>query len=386
MEQNKQVQSGPIGSDNAGNLVAQGMAIQQVKTSYATAVTVQHPRDLLDVERRCLKEAALLGEGGYYGWGVGKDKVEGPTVGLAMIAFRNYGNCVIEADAVQDTPTAWIFNFSFIDLETGVTLPRQYRQSKKSIVHGKYDDVRKEDIRYQNGQSRGVRNLIFNMLPKWLTDKMLDKCKAGVREIIEKNIETNGVDHARGRIVRAMLKVGVKEDALVAVVKKPVVAWDVDILVRLNGDLKCIMNGEESGDILFPPIEDKPKDGDKKPLSETLKQKLEEPAPATTTEPEQSNPDQTTPETTEPTKSEQELLKDMDKPELIEAAVSLFDKAVKAGAIIDIQEFTERAVANGVLVNSNISDPSNYKPHLLKFIKRVNEAMDVFKSKAGNQS
>jgi len=122
--------------------LANGSAMQQVKTSYTTAVAVQKPRILAEVEQRLLQEADQAGEDFYYGWGAGKDRVEGPSVGLALAAARCYGNCAVEMAPVQDTFDAWIFTASFIDLETGFTLSRQLRQSKRWIVYGKHDEAR----------------------------------------------------------------------------------------------------------------------------------------------------------------------------------------------------------------------------------------------------
>src|ERR1700733_12715611 len=142
--------------------LAQGRSIQRVQTGYCTAVAVQKPRSLVVVKKRLDEEAALAGEDFFYGWGAGKDRVEGPSVGLAMAAVRCWGNCAIEALPVQDLGDSWVFTSAFIDLETGFTLTRQFRQSKKWTVHGKMDGERKDDVRFQIGQSKSARNVALN--------------------------------------------------------------------------------------------------------------------------------------------------------------------------------------------------------------------------------
>ena len=62
--------------------------VQRVQTNYTTAVAVQRPRQLPVIEQRAMQEAAMIGENGYYGWGKGKNHIEGPTVGLAMTMAR----------------------------------------------------------------------------------------------------------------------------------------------------------------------------------------------------------------------------------------------------------------------------------------------------------
>src|SRR5262245_25629030 len=111
--------------------------LQQVKTQYTTAVAVQQPRDLQVVHKRLIAEAKMAGESFYYGWGNGKDRIEGPSVNLAMAAARCYHNSAVDILPLQETSDAWVFTAVFVDLETGFTLTRQFRQSKNWTVYGK---------------------------------------------------------------------------------------------------------------------------------------------------------------------------------------------------------------------------------------------------------
>ena len=121
-------------------IVAQGGTLQKIETKYATAISVQKPRDLEQVRKDCLIEAALAGESCYYGWGAGKDRVEGPSITAAMIMLRNWGNMAVEMDEVHETATAYIMKAYVIDIEKGVTLSRQFRQSKKRTMYGSRSD------------------------------------------------------------------------------------------------------------------------------------------------------------------------------------------------------------------------------------------------------
>jgi len=230
----------------------EGTAVQTMETPYATAVTVQRPRDLNEVERLCLEEASKAGESIFYAWGAGKDRIEGPSVDCAMIAARNWGNCAVPAGPMIETPSAYIFTASFVDLERGYTIDRQFRQSKNWKVFGKMDDERKADIRFQIGASKAARNVILKALPAWLIDHMMDRAKQGVREKIAAYIKTDGIVKAREMTMRALAKSGVTEERIAAKFGKKMCEWEVEDLVILKGTISAIESGQESAEAIFP--------------------------------------------------------------------------------------------------------------------------------------
>ena len=229
----------------AAEILGNGGAMTRMQTTYATAIAVQKPRRLSDVQRRLLEEADLAGEEFYYGWGAGKDRIEGASVKLALAAARCWGNCAVELQPVQETPDAWIFTAAFVDLETGFTLSRQFRQSKKWQVYGKHDEARKEDIRFQIGQSKAIRNVVLNAVSASLTTKAREQAKAGVRQKIEQYVTKNGMPAAIDMVCRALLKHGVSEERILAKMQVAAkTALDIDHLVILRGDLAAIDNGQ----------------------------------------------------------------------------------------------------------------------------------------------
>lgn len=264
--------------------------VQQVKTKYTTAMAVQQPRELKRVETRALEEAGLLGADGFYSWGKGKDAVEGPSKDLAMTLVRAYGNCAVDLGEVQETRDAWIFTAFFVDLETGFTLSRQFRQSKAWTVYGKFDDARKDDIRFQIGQSKAVRNVILNALPGWLVRRALDKCKGGVREAIEAAIEKHGIDKVQSRAIEGICgKHRVPEPNLLhAMGRKNVASLTLEDLVILAAAKAQLDSGAETPEDLFPapPAAEDAKPKGKK--ADALASKLgaaPDPAPAADYEP-----------------------------------------------------------------------------------------------------
>jgi hypothetical protein len=242
-----------IQEPNRALAAAPGQTMLQMRTSYSTAMSVPKPRELNQAAKRLLQEARLAGESFYYGWGSGKDRVEGPSVGLAMAAARCWGNCAVEMQPMQETGDAWVFTAAFVDLETGFTVNRQFRQSKRWTVYGKLDAERKDDMRFQIGQSKATRNVILNALPEWLIEQAMDEAKAGVRSKIEKYINDNGYAAAVDMIVKTLAKLGVKEDAIVDKCGvAAVTALNVDQLVILRGDIAALQAGQERAAALFP--------------------------------------------------------------------------------------------------------------------------------------
>lgn len=271
-----------------------GQTMQRMGGGYATAIGVQRPRQIPDVIRRLVEEAALGGTDFFYGWGSGKDHIEGPSKELAQAAARCWGNCAVELAPVQETADAWFFTAYFIDLETGFTLARQFRQSKTSIVYGKFDEERKTDIRFQIGQSKATRNVLLNALPTSLINQAMEKAKAGVREQITKYIKANGIVSAIEAIIKALKKHGVTEAQILQKFDYAnIEALNVDDIVILRGDLHAIDSGQEWASNLFPkdaaPNDADPPSGrqpfgfDKKPSEQTAPQGAESP-PAEQTE------------------------------------------------------------------------------------------------------
>lgn len=249
--------------------------VQQVKNRYTTAMSVQKVRNLPEVDRRGMEEAAMLGESAYYAWGQGKDRVEGPTVKLAMAMVRVYGNCAVDLDEVDEKHDAWIFTARFVDLETGFTLSRQFRQSKHSVVHGKHDPERKMEIRFQIGQSKATRNVILNALPGWLADKALDRAKGGVREAIEHAIKTHGIEKVIGKALSALAALNVPEARVLATMgRKAPAALTIEDLVILQGNAAALKSGADTIDAMFPATGEPEKPEDNRPEAEKVKDDL----------------------------------------------------------------------------------------------------------------
>lgn len=234
--------------------VSSDVPIQQMRTQFATAMSVQRPRELPAVEKRVLTEAAVAGERFFYGWGAGKDRIEGGSIDLAMCLVRNWGNCAVEMQPIQETADAWVFTASLVDLETGFTLSRQFRQSKRHVVHGKHDEARKEDIRFQIGQSKAIRNVVLNALPKWLADKAIEAAKDNVIELVNRAIATKGLAEIQRISVERLTAHGVTPDMILLKFGRPTIAaLTPEDLVVMRADNTALHEGQDTLENLYSP-------------------------------------------------------------------------------------------------------------------------------------
>jgi hypothetical protein len=234
----------------AGEMLEQGKSLVQVKTDYTTAVVVQKPRKLADFRNRILEEAEFAGTAFVYSWPVkdaktGKKKtVEGATIKMAMALFRNWGNCAVNV-GVNETTSHWIFDACFIDLESGATLNRLYRQRRKLNLGTKMDPDRREDIAFQNVRQKAQQAL----------DTFISRMSGDLEpEEVQKRIET-----AIGRKIKD---------------------WSSVDVVGLRTNWNALTEDYTTFDELFPPIEEKPKAEERpkdKPKEETAPDPKAEP-------------------------------------------------------------------------------------------------------------
>jgi hypothetical protein len=188
-------------------------------------------------------EAELLGERAYYSWTAkgkrGRALIEGPSVDLAMVLVREWGNCAARADLVAETPGHFLFDGIFMDLEKGVTVIRQFRQVKERDM-GKMDEDRAEDITFQIGQSKGLRNAVTAAMPAWLVDKALRKAKAAAA----KNMTPE-------KVVEAFKRWDIDQKTLERKLGKATKRWDEMDIAELRGIYQSLLDGMTSIDNEF---------------------------------------------------------------------------------------------------------------------------------------
>jgi hypothetical protein len=225
--------------------------LMQVKAQYTTAVQVINPRNLEDVQRRCVEEARLAGSEFYYSWSQGGKAIEGLSVGAALAIARNFGNNAVDIRIDDSNPDAYNFIATFIDLETGYNLSRAKRQNKVSpkTKQGKdiYDGERGQDVVFEKGQSKAIRNVILNAVPSWLSKKVLDVAKKNVI----KQMEDMGIEKAKHLIITKANALGINLERIEAEYSRER-GWDSPMAVKIMSALRAIEDGQERAADLFP--------------------------------------------------------------------------------------------------------------------------------------
>ncbi len=235
-------------------VVEKGRTLQQVRTGYITAVSVQRPRSIARIAANVLEEAKLAGKSFYYGWKVrnkktGRDSiVEGPSIDLSMAIARHYGNCAIEVEE-EETLSHYTFKAIFIDLESGFTSPRLFQQRKKQTI-GMEDEDRQADIVYQIGQSKAIRNAIIRAMPNWLIEKAIETAK----DAELKGINPENIALARARILEFFQRHGISLEQIETSLAKKIDQWNPQEIVDLRGSATALKEGRISPNELFPPL------------------------------------------------------------------------------------------------------------------------------------
>ena len=221
------------------DLLNSGRTLARSGTQYVTAMGVQKPRDLGRVIEAMKQEASYARESFFYQLPFG-DQVEGPSIGLAVSLARAWGNCAVTME-VDETPDAYMFTARFIDLETGYQLDRAFRQRKQGAVHGKFDPERKQDIAFQIGQSKAIRNVILNATPRWLQDMMVDLAKAAVAA----EITPEKLLQERTRIAELFAtNFRVSLEQLTAKIGRGLPDWTANDVALLRGNFKALQTKE----------------------------------------------------------------------------------------------------------------------------------------------
>jgi hypothetical protein len=224
----------------------------QTRTPFHASLRVVRPRDLAQVERQVLQAAEILGREAFYAWGSGKNHTEGGTIHLANAMLAAYGNAAVAAEPVVETAEAWYFTHHFVDMETQISQPRQFMQSKREDPGMKVDPIRANQIRFNKGQSKAIRNCILQAMPRALVLAAIEVAKKSVSAKMGKFIKEKGLAAAQRYTLEQLARVGVPEDAVLRKTgrdKTP--ELDAADLVALAGDYKAIDNGDANAEELF---------------------------------------------------------------------------------------------------------------------------------------
>lgn len=289
-----------------------GASLQKTQTTYTTAVTVPQPRILAEVKKRVLQEVELDPGAMFYSWPVkgkgGPSVVKGGSIGLAMSIARNYGNCAIPVVA-EENPTYILFRAAFIDLETGFTIERMFRQRKKQDIGKKYDSDRAEDMTFQIGQSKAIRNVVLKGVPVGILNSAISKAMDMVRE----EWTTEKFDGMKKRMLTYFKSMKVTEKMLGDYLNEPdSERWTVDMMVSLGSVRTTIENEGMHPSEFFEEL--KKQDSKKEKPSSRKTTAKKEPKPAETEKETTPDPEQK-PDESKESEGQKNFMDDNWKPE-----------------------------------------------------------------------
>lgn len=216
--------------------------------SGAQAVAVH--RDEAAILQRIKVLAAAAGSDWYYRFPV-KDKgktswIEGPSIKLANDLARLYGNCEVDCRA-QDFGSTVLFHARFVDLESGYALTRPFQQRKGASKLGGSDEGRRDDITFQIGASKAIRNVVVNALQTF-ADFAFEEAKEALVEKIGRDIEK----WRRNTVERISAKVDLKR--VEAVVGRTPDKWLAPDIARIIAMGKACEDGMATWDETFPAL------------------------------------------------------------------------------------------------------------------------------------
>lgn len=232
-------------------------SLVRAQTDYVTAAIVQKPRELKALLARAVEEAELAADDFEYYWTVrnkdGKEEpIEGISIEGAMIMMRHYGNCACPVDIVTDAPEHWVLRATFIDLETGISYERLFRQRKSQRI-GKMDADRALDIAFQIGQSKAQRNAIEKAMPVWLKTACVEASRkaaaAKIKDLPRACADTVAkfAKASKDRITQAMLE---------AKAGKAIELWSARDVVRLGALYKALVERQTTIEAEWPKPEE----------------------------------------------------------------------------------------------------------------------------------
>ena len=234
-----------------------GAALVRPTTGIADRIVcaqeVAHKRNEAQIKAQLTQLAAWAGEDWFYRFPVkkaegGQDWIQGPTIKLANNVARVFGNNETQVREI-DVGDAWVFYARFTDIETGFSMERAFRQRKGQQSMRTKDAGRAQDIAYQIGQSKAIRNVIVNSLGIYV-DFAFEEAKNSLVDKIGKNLEGSR-QRAIQRVAEAQIELMRVERAIGRAAKN----WLAPDIAQIVAMLQSVEDGMATADETFPKIE-----------------------------------------------------------------------------------------------------------------------------------
>lgn len=216
--------------------------------------TIIAPRNLPAIRQTIRLEAAEAGEDWYYRFPV-KDKktgktsyIEGPSIDLTMAVASYYGANDVDCWITSEGPDYLEFTARFLDLQTGFSATRPFRQRKNASKLGGFDQGRRDEITYAIGVSKATRNVIANALKTYCNFAFREARSALVKKIGE------DLERYREETVHRITDLVGDIKRVEIVIGRPAHDWLAPDIAKVIAMGTAIKEGMASIDESFPPI------------------------------------------------------------------------------------------------------------------------------------
>lgn len=238
-------QEQPMMNQAAGEIINQGKALQHVRGENISSVSVMQPRlPIGEIQKYALEECRLAPEKLTYAYTVrnkdgSRSIIEGPSVKLAMILARLYGNCSISTNCIEETRDKWVFEAIFVDRQTSFETKVQFEHFKPKSKRGKFDMDRVMQASFLIGQSKAKRKAIFEAMPPFLVKRAFEVAKDAVGKIATE--KAGGIFQAVDKLKPYFARYGVDMAMLEQKIGKSWKTWneqDIGLLRRIAESIK----------------------------------------------------------------------------------------------------------------------------------------------------
>ena len=209
-------------------------------------------RDESIIRQKLAEHAAMAGDDWFYRYPIkssdgSQNYAEGPTIKLANDVARIYMNNDTQVREL-DVGDAWVFMARFTDIETGFSMERLYRQRKSQISMKTKDADRQQDIAYQIGQSKAIRNVIVNALQSF--------CDFAFREAQNSIVQKIGksLDSWRERTIEGAKRMPVDIARIERVIGRAAKNLTAPDIARIVAMMQAVADGMSTTDDVFPPL------------------------------------------------------------------------------------------------------------------------------------
>lgn len=228
-------------------IAQRAIEVAEIESQIATAK--RYPRDIAVFKEKLMAMANLdqeTAEGCYYALPRGGKAIDGPSIRLAEIALSCYGNCVAEADVLNEDDKFIYGMGQCRDLENNIAVRVKARR-RITYKNGKRFNDDMIAVTANAVCAIALRNAIFKIVPGAYLKPVFEKCKETAVG------KAKSLASRRAEVVKRVMQFGVVEERILKVLNRKSIEEitfdDVAILIGLGTAIK---DGDTTVEEAFP--------------------------------------------------------------------------------------------------------------------------------------